>query len=78
MKRRVEPAYKKLLEDSRLLIIFWFPETIKRITSETATIRNRHMIEMADEIVIGHSQLNGQIHQLLEKYGAGLCKTHLT
>ncbi|MEO8210754.1 MAG: DNA-binding protein [bacterium] len=64
MKKRVESEFKKPLEEGRLLIISPFEKNTKRITKESSIIRNQMMIEMADEVVIGYLQPNGQLENL--------------
>lgn len=68
MKSKFEPGIKEAIDSRRLLIITPFEETVKRVTAETAEIRNRLMIEMADEIVIGHSSKGGMLEGLLNQH----------
>ena len=68
LKTRLEPELKPPLEQGRLLIITPFDKSIKWVTAENATIRNRMMIELADEIVIGHSSPGGQLDTILNDY----------
>ncbi len=65
LKVRIEPELKQPLEQGRLLIISPFESSVKRVTAETAQIRNRMMIEMADEIVIGYASSNGQLEAII-------------
>ena len=50
LKIRVEAELKKPLDQGRLLIITPFDASVKRVTTATAAIRNRMMIEIADKV----------------------------
>jgi hypothetical protein len=50
-----------------LLVITPFAETVTRLTEETATKRNRLMMELADEIVIAHASAGGKIEALAQE-----------
>lgn len=56
---------KKQVEDGRILIISPFSKNVTKVTIETASIRNRMMIEIADEIIIGYADPNGKLSQIL-------------
>lgn len=68
LKKRREPELQQPLEQGRLLIISPFEASVKRVTSETAQIRNRMMIEMADEIIVGYAYKDGQLEAIFEGY----------
>jgi predicted Rossmann fold nucleotide-binding protein DprA/Smf involved in DNA uptake len=68
IKKRLEPELRKPLEEGRLLIISPFDESISRVTSDTAQIRNKLMLQLADKIVIGHASSGGQLEDLLGSY----------
>lgn len=53
LKQKIEPEFLEPIEKGRLLIITPFEEKVKRVTTETAKIRNKTIIELADNIVIG-------------------------
>lgn len=65
LKKKIEPEFIKPLEQGRLLIITPFPETTTRVTEQTAQIRNQMMIELADNITIGHVSAGGKLEELL-------------
>lgn len=65
LKERIEPELMKPLEEGRLLIISPFDKDIKRVTKETAFIRNKLMIEMADYVVVGYVRPGGLLDELL-------------
>lgn len=66
LKTRWEPELKKLLETDRLLIVTPFDTKVKRVTKKTASIRNKLMVELADEIVIGYKNPGGNIEALFD------------
>ncbi len=68
LKTRLEPELKPPLEQGRLLIITPFDKSVKWVTAENAAIRNRMMIELADEIVVGHSSPGGQLDKIIADY----------
>ncbi len=68
LKQRLEPELQQPLEQGRLLIITPFDSSVKWVTAANAAIRNRMMIEMADEIVVGYSSPDGQLDTLLTGY----------
>jgi predicted Rossmann fold nucleotide-binding protein DprA/Smf involved in DNA uptake len=75
LKEKLEPEFVKPLEQGRLLIISPFEKTVKRVTSQTAEIRNQLMISLADEITIGYTSKGGQLEKLVS--GTDKPITHL-
>ncbi len=65
LKHELEPVFKKPIDEGRLLIVTPFVADVKRVTSKTAQIRNKMMIELADEIIVGHASKGGQLEKLL-------------
>ncbi len=65
LKKRIEPKFKPHIENGRLLIVSPFEAHVKRVTKEIAEIRNRFMLQLADEVVIGWATPGGQIERLL-------------
>ena len=64
MKDKVEPDLKTAIDAGRLLIVTPFENNVKRVTAETAEKRNRFMIELADEVVIGFASKGGMLEKL--------------
>ncbi|MCY1714483.1 DNA-processing protein DprA [Caproiciproducens galactitolivorans] len=59
---------KKLLQhlkSGRLLIVTPFDCSVTYITKETAEVRNRLVITLADEIVVAHMTKGGQLEKIL-------------
>ncbi|MFM9951730.1 MAG: DNA-processing protein DprA [Saprospiraceae bacterium] len=65
LKEKLEPEFVKPLEQGRLLIISPFDKTTKRVTEQTAEIRNKLMTNLADNITVGYASLGGQLEKLL-------------
>ncbi|MFH1321081.1 MAG: DNA-binding protein [Bacteroidota bacterium] len=65
LKEKLEPELKQPMEQGRLLIITPFDKKIKRVTEQTAQIRNKMMIELADNITVGYASEGGQLEKLL-------------
>ena len=65
MKKRWKPEIERAVKENRLLVISPFEEKIKRVTRETAEIRNKEIIEISDIIMVGYKSKNGQLEKLL-------------
>lgn len=65
MKEKIEPELKEAIEAGRLLIVTPFEKEVKRVTKGTAEKRNRFMVEIADEIVVGYVNEKGMINKIL-------------
>lgn len=65
LKEKIEPELIKPLEEGRILIISPFDKTVKRVTEQTAEIRNKMMIEIADNITVGYASEGGKLESLL-------------
>lgn len=68
LKQIWEPEIKVALGHKRLLVISPFPSEVKRVTSSTSIIRNKKIIELADEIVIPYVSAGGQLEKLNNLY----------
>ena len=66
LKEKVEPKLIKPLEQGRILIVTPFDKSVKRVTEQTAEIRNKMMIELADSITIGYTSEGGKLEDLLK------------
>lgn len=76
LKENLEPELQMAFDDGRLLIVSPFATDVKRISQYTANIRNRFMMDLADEIVLGHINPEGELHKLVEEFN-GLKKISL-
>lgn len=68
IKVKIEPELKIAIDAGKLLIVTPFGNSVKRITAETAEKRNRFMIELADEVVIGFASKGGMLERLVGQY----------
>jgi len=66
LKETIEPELKKPLEQGRILIITPFEKSVKRVTEQTAEIRNKMMIELADNITVGYASEGGKLESILK------------
>ena len=66
MKKRWSPEILKAIYDNRLLVISPFPDHEKRITRDKAEIRNKLIVELADEVVVGHITKGGQLDGIIQ------------
>ena len=66
LKEKIKPELIKPLEEGRVLIISPFDKTVKRVTEQTAEIRNKMMIELADNITVGYASEGGNLETLLK------------
>ncbi len=69
LKKKLEPELVKPLNDGRLLIITPFDKEVRKMTTETATIRNRMMIELADSVTVGYTNPAGLLNSCLQNVG---------
>jgi predicted Rossmann fold nucleotide-binding protein DprA/Smf involved in DNA uptake len=65
LKEKVEPIFEEPLAQGRLLFITPFQKEVKRVTTHTASIRNKMMMELADQITVGYASKEGQLSKLL-------------
>ena len=61
---RIRVEYRKPLEEGRLLFLSPFTGKHRRITVETAVVRNRFVAALADTILIAYTGANGKIERL--------------
>ena len=65
MKEKIAAELKTAVAAGRLLIVTPFEISVKRVTAATAETRNRFMIELADEVVIGYAGKGGMLERLV-------------
>ena len=65
MKAVIEPELKTAIDAGRLLIVTPFEDSVKLVTAWTAEQRNRFMVELADEVVIGYASKGGMLDHMI-------------
>ncbi len=68
LKQKLEPEFIKPMEEGRLLIITPFQNEVKKITQQTAYIRNMMMIKLSDKIIVGYIQSEGLLDKCLKEF----------
>lgn len=58
---------KAPIDQGRILLISPFKKEIVKVTVETAAIRNRFMIDLAENITIGYANETGQLKRILKE-----------
>lgn len=66
LKQKYDPLIQLAIEQNRLLIITPFDKEVFRVTEKTAQIRNQLMIDLADQIIVGHISDGGLLQELLK------------
>lgn len=67
LKGRWELGIEQAVQNNRLLVISPFGDNIRRVTRETAKLRNEKILEISDRIVVGFKTEGGQLDGLLQK-----------
>lgn len=65
MKKKWGPEIQAAVDDGRMLIVSPFDKTVTRVTEETAMVRNKVMLEIADAIVVGCASPGGKLEEIL-------------
>ena len=68
LKTRWEPKIMEAVNKNRLFIISPFEKETKRVTRQTAEIRNKHIIEISNKIIVAYKTPNGQLDKLLKDF----------
>lgn len=64
---KLNPVFKEPIKNNRLLLISPFDKKVIRPSEKTASVRNKLMLELADEIVVGWKTKGGNIDRLLSQ-----------
>ena len=65
--KNMPEEFIKPIEENRLLIVSVVPQTTNRQSVESAMIRNKYIIENADEVVFGSLDVTGNLYPLYEE-----------
>lgn len=66
--KRIPKELKPLVDSGRLKIISPFSDDFWLASVDSAKKRNRYMIDMADEVVVGYASPGGNLEKLLREY----------
>lgn len=72
IKQKVETEFQRPIQQGRLLIVTPFAKEVKRVTAQSAVVRNKMMIELADSITVGYASEGGQLIKLLRNTSSTL------
>jgi len=67
---RIPPAWKKPLDEGRLLILSAFCSTENRVSAELACRRNEFVAALADDVFIAHAAAGGHVESLTHRLRA--------
>ncbi|HRO43457.1 MAG TPA: hypothetical protein PL009_11535 [Flavipsychrobacter sp.] len=76
MKQQWDEGWKEAIEAGRLLVITPFEDTTRRVSKRTAAIRNKFMLELANELVVGYCNSSGELELQLKSLSKPV--VHLT
>lgn len=65
--KQVPEVFQKPLEEKRLLIVSPVSQTTHRHSAESSLVRNKYIIDAADEIVFGSLDKNGGLYPLYKE-----------
>ena len=65
--KNMPEEFIKPIEENRLLIVSVVPQTTNRQSVESSMIRNKYIIENADEVVFGSLDVTGNLYPLYEE-----------
>jgi hypothetical protein len=65
MKQRFTPELQTAMDAGSLLIVTPFKNSAKQVTAGNAEKRNRFMMELADDIVIGYTARGGMLDRII-------------
>jgi predicted Rossmann fold nucleotide-binding protein DprA/Smf involved in DNA uptake len=68
MKDKFDSKIQHAVRSNRLLIVTPFDNSNTRVIAETAEKRNKFMLDLADEIVIGYAGKNGMLMKTIEQF----------
>jgi predicted Rossmann fold nucleotide-binding protein DprA/Smf involved in DNA uptake len=66
-KQKLDKELTAPMEKGRLLVITPFDLDVKRVTSETAIVRNKLMLDLADKVKVAYASKGGELEKLLSE-----------
>ena len=70
--KHISQEEQQMVDEGRLLFLFFFPDEVIYQTKETCIKRNEYIAQIADEIHIAYATPNGQLEKL-RKYLQNTC-----
>lgn len=70
IRRPPEPHLARLVAEGRLLVLTRYAESVTHACEEKCLQRNRLLMQLADEIVIGHAVSGGSLERLCREFAA--------
>ncbi len=67
VKMRLKREYRKPTAAGRMLLMSPFGEKVRRLTADTALVRNRFVAALADTVLIAHAQPGSKTEQLAQE-----------
>ncbi len=68
MMTRMDPVLREPLADGRLLVVSCFTPAVRRVTRESALVRNDFMAALAEEIFIAHAARGGNLERSFRRW----------
>lgn len=65
--KRITPEEQRLVDEGRLLFLFFFPDVVKYQTKETCAKRNEYIAQIADDVHIAYATPDGLLEKLKNK-----------
>lgn len=62
--KRITPEEQKMVDEGRLLFLFFFPDDVIYQTKETCAKRNEYIVQIADDVNIAYAIPNGLLKKL--------------
>lgn len=62
--KHISQEEQQMVDEGRLLFLFFFPDEVTYQTKETCVKRNEYIAQIADEIHIAYATPNGQLEKL--------------
>lgn len=71
MWKTTPKIYREAIDEGRLLAVSFFPESVKRVSQETADKRNRWILKNCDDVFWGSIDPDGTLARLAIECGKG-------
>ncbi len=71
LPKRYPADVKKAVDDGRLLVVSPFPDSVRRITADTARKRTAFLLSVAERVVVGYAKEQGALAKTLREISPG-------